>query len=291
MPPTRRPPPFRPPDSVMMTFRRNSSLRQLLKTKIQASALIRQRWFTFPDLEKIVRHIIRIEQCYDKHNANILLPNEELERALGVWGLDLSQLGNFLSVHLINEQGPVDSFKPQTETNPYFVPPLYREDYGILPSPCLLQQIHQMENTTDLATVPGSREFSIGENFRKLLKLPPKNTFTFKNIIEATLRYITHHQTDFFDFRNTDICHCKGTELQRIFQVYAFSRDQVSSLVKLQLITTSPKEQSTEDKNGTQLQTTPTPPDKHPEPPKGVETNTLNVRTQSRDGNPGPEAP
>lgn len=163
-----------------------------------------------------LRQVISREKLYDPNNTTVIICSKDLELALGV---------KFLHVTEIR-----DVVLQQMETKPELAsltPPLSQPGGQPL-------QVQAVKFDID-------GRYWVKPLFLKVLRMveacnKTQVVFTYREITSHLSQYIMNNKAKFFDERNIKIAHVENDPLGLAFGVKAFHRTQVQSLLRNQLI-------------------------------------------------------
>ena len=180
-----------------------------------------------------LKNIISSEKLFDINNPNIILCDESLDLALNVKALHVSELQEQIckQLHLVNYA----KLKPEKPS-----PQLQEQAHPIIPSwasntaPTIPTRIQPPKpfNTNG--------QYEVTPALLKALQTveqvdPDQTTFYYKDVSNILSRYIIANKEKLFDLRNIRIALVQDDPLGQAFGVKAFSRTQVTSLLRSQL--------------------------------------------------------
>ena len=214
-------------------FRPNSRLQRFINFRGKCNKTL----FTFREVLVSLRDIILEEGLYDKRNPSVILCSEELEAALNMKALHITEIRNVVLKHLflinpnlaladVSQISSQDHFKIVT-SNPESVTLAAQKLAGI------------SGKSTIRASEPSSTFTCKPEFLRVMQTLPNVNkdqrVFSYEEIVMNLSSYIMNKKHQFFDTRNVKLAMVKDDILGKAFGVDAFHRCQVHNLLRGQL--------------------------------------------------------
>ena len=199
-------------------------------------------------VQMALKSIISSRKLFDPENPTIILCDESLEKALNVKALHVSQLKD----QVCQQFHPINPHQHQPTTNKIPVPKLQDLANPILPS--------WASNTANAvkARVQAVQPFDINGQYEissALLKVlrtlddvnPNQTIFSYRAVSNLLSRYLITNMKKLFDMRNIQIALVQSDALGYAFGVKAFSRSQVTSLLRYQLTLVHSSNKNNED--------------------------------------------
>ena len=214
-------------------FRPNSRLYRFINFRRKCNKSL----FTFKEVLVSLRDIILEEGLYDERNPSVILCSPELEAALNMKALHITEVRNVVLKHLflinpnlalvdVSQITSQDHFKIVT-SNPESVTLAAQKLAGI------------SSKSIIKATEPSSTFTCKPEFLRVMQTLPNVNkdqrVFSYEEIVMNLSSYIMNKKHQFFDTRNVKLAMVKDDILGKAFGVDAFHRCQVHNLLRGQL--------------------------------------------------------
>ena len=215
-------------------FKANSKLHHYITRKGGGHKTL----FTLAEILTILRETIRGEGQYDETNPSIIVCSQDLESALDMKALHVTEIRNLVLKHLINWsnkdcQTPARDIKEERTTSP---------KQNLIPT----QRLIHTANMTTTIKVNKHAEVTCKPKFLSVLQSltnyvdKNKTTFTFEETTTLLSIYILKNKDKFFDKRNIKLAMVKGDPLGEAFGVNTFHRCQVNNLLRGQLIPLNP---------------------------------------------------
>lgn len=171
-----------------------------------------------------MRSLISTERLYDANNTTVIICSLELEKALGMKSLHVTEVRDVVLTQM-------EVLQPE-----------------LLAS---LPESHPAETVRNNAPVGGQQQpagkfdvngrFYVKPHFLRVLRTvqgidKSQILFSYKEVTSYLSQYILDHKDRFFDDRNIKIAHVENDLLGVAFNVKAFHRTQVTTLLRNQLI-------------------------------------------------------
>lgn len=196
-------------------FKNNSTLHQYLKHKINNL----KEFNTLREILTFLKHIIKNEKMFDDTNPAIILCSKDLETALNMKALHVTEIRDVVVCHL------------------YALPYRLQRLLGVVKKPfrepfqnCEIKNkptIYQNENN----------RFTLTPDFYKVFEpVVDKKIFSYSEITKMLSDYILSNKEKFFDPRNIKVALVENDPLGIAFQVKSFHRCQVTSLLRKQIL-------------------------------------------------------
>jgi len=202
------------------TFVPGAPLRDYLEEKDPEGGYEEGRVTSLLEVVCSMKNIIKNEKLFDEKNPKVVICDSDMEKAL-----DRPGFGRFELSEIICSQM---TMLPEKE------PKKKRVGEEIT---CTSRKF---------GLIKGSSRFKIKRKFRAMLKTLPEfkkkqKTFAYGELCNFTSAYIHKNKKTLIDERHIPMCFCKNDLMGRAFKVNAFHRDQVSSMIRSQLVAISPK--------------------------------------------------
>ena len=213
-------------------FKPTSKLHSFVTSKTR----INKSLFTLAEILTILKDAIRGEGLYDEKNPSIILCSRDLEEALNMKALHVTEIRDLVLNHLTKLES--DEF-------------LKRHCDSVTPAPApnnpvsATQRLIQTANISTHVVTDKKAKFTCKPKFLAVLRTLPetdknKLVFTYEEATLLLSTYILKHKNRFFDNRNIKLAMVKGDLLGEAFGVSAFHRCQVNNFLRDQLIPYSP---------------------------------------------------
>ena len=203
---------------------------------------INKSLFTLAEILTILKDAIRGEGLYDEKNPSIILCSRDLEEALNMKALHVTEIRDLVLSHLIKLES--DEF-------------LKRHCDNVVPAPIAnntssqdqlvsaTQRLIQSARISTHVITDKYAKFTCKPKFLAVLRTLPetnknKLVFTYEEATRLLSTYILKHKNRFFDNRNIKLAMVKGDLLGEAFGVSAFHRCQVNNFLRDQLIPYNP---------------------------------------------------
>lgn len=214
-----------------------------LKSFIKRKRGFDKKVFTLQDLLLELKFIISQEKLFDEKNVSIIVCSQELEEALNVKALHVSQFRNQILTQLVmvNE----DDSTPQWQC--------WERGRGQKTRPIkgAARRCIYEANISVNRVVNSDCRFSCKEKLLLLIRTLPEidknqTVFSYKEIAALVSRYIITHKQRLFDRRNVRVCIVTNDPLGAIFELNYFHRCQFPNLLMKQLIPVTKNDQPTD---------------------------------------------
>jgi hypothetical protein len=234
------------------TFKVNAPLKNYIRLKTNS---MREN-YTLAELLTILKNVIADEELYDHRNHAIILCNSELEAALDLPGMHVTELRECVYRQIVElpeeYQNPVpiqqhnqsvSEILPQETANEPTTSTIDSEVEIIEPRIC--SKVYSNKNA----------RFRLKPDFYDLLSVVPsfdktQTLFAYDEVTELLSKYILSKKDSIFDLRHVKLALVKNDPLGKVFAVDAFHRLQVTSMLRKQLIYVL--DVSSEDSSSTQ---------------------------------------
>ena len=232
----------------LFKFKINSTLKPYI-TRITR---VEKNIYSLAEVLTILKNKIRQEGMFDENNPSIILCSRQLEYALNMRALHVTEVRNLVLLQLDElpdqislRQIPVHSessglsslYRPQ-QTPPSHINSIGNSASPTTSGPSLMRDVNQDNSFY----TNKDRRFTLKPNFLKVIQSvlnPDKKDQTLFSYEELTLllsKYILSNKNKFFDQRNIKLAMVHDDPLGTAFGVQAFHRCQVNNLLKSQLI-------------------------------------------------------
>jgi hypothetical protein len=215
-------------------FKKGSPLQKYLQTKVRQK-IYNEVPIILEKLLRYLKYIIKKETLFDQLNPAIILCDSDLEAALNMKALHAMEIKNCVLPQLVLVT-PFHSEKISLK-QPYYTietrNSIKQQYYNKLYTKKQVKQ--QMQQCT----------FKECYRLKPLLKIALKRmpsfphhqrTFNYTEICNYLSRYIVHYRNELFDQRNIYLCMVHNDPLGKAFNVNAFHRCQVTSLLRRNII-------------------------------------------------------
>ena len=219
-------------------FKPNSKLHSFVTQK----SGINKSLFTLAEVLTVLKHAIRGEGLYDEKNPSVILCSQELEEALNMKALHVTEIRDLVLSHLIKLES--DDFLKKHCDN--VTPAPSANDTSTRQHPVsATQHLIQSANISTRVINDKRAKFTCKPKFLAVLRTMPetdkhKLVFTYEEATLLLSTYILKHKARFFDNRNIKLAMVKGDLLGEAFGVSAFHRCQVNNFLRDQLIPYEP---------------------------------------------------
>ena len=214
-------------------------MQPYLYQKYPTENIFERTYFYIETVLMWIRAVIASESLCDENNAAMVLCDPDLEEALQVRALHLNEIRNKVLDQLVLETD-------ENANVPFPTPPPPPLHPRILPrgAPAMDRPKGLHERPT---IIPPNMPIRLSERFKlKPLFLDVLRTldtvendreiFMYEELSKFLSQYILNHKQTFFDLRNIKAVVCDGDPLGVAFNVRAFHRTQVMTLLRLMLI-------------------------------------------------------
>jgi len=206
-------------------FRSDAKLHPFLAMKTPDMIKANKVEYTLFTVLSAMRSLISSERLYDANNTTVIICSPELEGALGMKSLHVTEVRDVVLTQMEVLQPELLASLPES------------------------QPVEQVRNNAVGGTQPqnGNVKFDVNGRFyvkphflrvlRKVAVVDKSQIlFTYKEVTSYLSQYILDNKDRFFDDRNIKIAHVEQDILGIAFNVKAFHRTQVTTLLRNQLI-------------------------------------------------------
>jgi len=201
-----------------------------------------KRFFTLAEILSTLRDAIRGEGLYDEKNPSIIICSSDLERALDMKALHVTEIRDLVLSHMIR-------IEDEAFLSRYFSQSTHStNNVSVSISQSSVSPAQRLIHTANISTqvvTDKQAKFKVKPKFLEVLRSLPstdqkKTIFTYEEVTLLLSTYILEHKNKFFDTRNIKLAIVKGDPLGEAFGVTAFHRCQVNNLLRAQLIPYDP---------------------------------------------------
>ena len=212
---------------TLFTFNHQSKLKEYLTAKTKVD----KTFYKLGEVLTFLKNIIREEKQFDTSNPSIIVCDRELEMALDVKALHVTEVRDRVLSQMTKVPEPDIAKIPHTELC---------ADSRIRWSAQTPKTINSVSISVNIPTDENAR-FTLKPDFMKVLHSVPgadteQTIFSFGEVAALLSKYILSRKNDIFDPRNIKVALVEGDILGTCFQVRAFHRCQINNLIKKQLI-------------------------------------------------------
>jgi len=217
-------------------FKPGSPLQKYLKTKMPEKYNFMT--FTFANLLSDLKYIIKKEFLFDILNPSIIICDSDLEAALNIKALHVTEVRDCVLTQL-ERVSPFQSKKPSLKRLCYAIETRSAKKQRYFNE--LNQSKNKANQQMPQKTFQEAESYRLKPLLRIALKRMPsfpchQRTFKYNEICNYLLKYIISYKNDLFDERNIRICMVHNDPLGKAFNVKAFHRCQVTSLLRRNII-------------------------------------------------------
>jgi len=219
-------------------FKPSSKLYYFVRSK----GGVNKTLFTLAEILTILKDAIRGEGLYDEKNPSIIMCSGDLEAALDMKALHVTEIRDLVLKHLVKIDN--DAFlarycREHGQPNPNNV------SNNPIPVSAAAQRLIHTANISTNVVLDKKAKFTCKPKFLLVLRTMPdvdknKTVFTYEEVTLLLSTYILRNKQRFFDTRNIKLAMVKGDLLGDAFGVNAFHRCQVNNLLRGQLIPYNP---------------------------------------------------
>ena len=250
--------------NALFRFKPQSKLKSYLTNKTG----IGKTYYTLGEVLTILKNIIRGEGQFDKDNPSIILCSSELEEALNIKALHVTEIRDLILSHLIKVPDHMlrqvaNDHSNTTITNPPRIvvdddgPPENRER----PHPQINRmRIFRTQNPLAAVDIARQDRFHVKKEFLDVLKTLPgvnlqQQSFTFEEITNLFSKYMLSKQDELFDDRNIKVALIENDPLATALGMKSFHRCQANIILRAQLIPATPSSTTRQAETDTQTTT------------------------------------
>ena len=209
-------------------FKRYSPLQPYIKRKINED----NNQACLATILNQLKNIIKREGLFDFRNPSIILCSEELDQAIGMRALHVTEIRELVLSHLqLVKESTIPP--PDLPLSSYTASATIRNSASSIGLP-----LHRNVLPDDYNL---NTQFNLKEKFRACLETVPtfnkeQTNFTIPQVSDLLSNYITMKKNELFDPRNIKLALVRNDPLGEAFGVSAFHRTQVQALLRTQLI-------------------------------------------------------
>ena len=236
--------------NTLFKFAPHSKLKSYLTNKTRVD----KTYYTLGELLTILKDIIRGEGQFDRDNPSMILCSSELEEALNMKALHVTEICKLVLSHLIKipdhmlRKAANDQPIGTTIVNP---PRIVVDDRG---PPRNQERTHteldrmrvfRTQNPLMAINIARQDRFYVKKEFLEVMRTLPdvdlqQQSFTFEEITDLFSKYMLSKQDELFDVRNIKVALIQDDPLAAAFGMKSFHRCQVNILLRAQLIPATP---------------------------------------------------
>lgn len=194
-------------------FKNNSTLYQYLKNKINNF----KEFYTLREILKFLKDIIVRENMFDDTNPAIILCSKDLETALNMKALHVTEMKEVVLWQL------------------YPLPDNFQHFLGAVTKP---KPVQNCKRKNDDIYQNENNRFTLTPAFYKVFEpvVNNKKIFSYSEIVEMLSAYIISNKEKFLEPRNIKVALVENDPLGIAFGVKSFHRCQVTSLLRKQIL-------------------------------------------------------
>lgn len=212
------------------TFIEHSTLQEYLTHKPGPINWSKRHW-DLVDIMNVLEECIQNEKMYDKNNPIIVILSPELEDILNVKFCSIYDLPDYLERHFVQRHfGKIKWNHAETKQK---MPRWARRDAKALVK---INSVPRDFDTTASYKLSPKLKKALQKKIKPVLD-PKRNVFEYKEITEALSIYLRDMENNILvDYRSIRVANITKDPLKKAFSCNFFSRDQVSDLLRSQLI-------------------------------------------------------
>ena len=189
--------------------------------------------YTLAEILTMLKDVIRREGMFDSANPSVILCSRDLEEALNMRALHVTEVRDLVLSHIIK----VSDQSLREEHNQKVSDEAPR---GPIPAPTSLRVIKTVNISTVIFTNKNAK-FTLKPKFLRVIQSVPdidmeQTVYTYGEVCLLLSKYMLSKSDEIFDQRNVRLALVSGTLLGEAFGVTAFHRCQVNNLLRGQLI-------------------------------------------------------
>jgi len=226
------------------TFKVNAPLKNYIRLKTNS---MREN-YTLAELLTILKNVIADEELYDHRNHAIILCNSELEAALDLPGMHVTELRECVYRQIVElpeeYQNPVpvsasvSEILPQETVSEPTTSTVGAQSTVGSEVQIIDQTVRRISNKIYSNT---NARFELKPDFRDVLSLVPgfehhRTLFSYDEITALLSTYLLSRKESIFDSRHIKLALVKNDPLGKAFDVDCFHRCQVTSMLRKQII-------------------------------------------------------
>eukprot|EP00092_Neocalanus_flemingeri_P016377 GFUD01017726.1.p1 GENE.GFUD01017726.1~~GFUD01017726.1.p1 ORF type:complete len:350 (+),score=74.25 GFUD01017726.1:187-1236(+) len=218
-----------------------------LKTFLIHKTGVEDPCYSLAEILTILKDVIRGEGLFDEANPSVILCSEELEEALNMKALHVTEIRDLVlsQVTKVPDQTREKSTQSINNFKSNNIQVSTESDNQVLQNPVHPKMKNCQQRNANISTVVVSDQlakFTLKPKFLKVVQtvpgMDPKQTsFSYEEITSLLSKYILSRKDQIFDKRNLKLALVGKDPLGEAFGVKAFHRCQVNILIRTQLIT------------------------------------------------------
>ena len=234
----------------LFKFKPLSKLKQFIAERTK----VRKTYYTLAEILTILKNVIRSERMFDSRNPSVILCSPELERALNMKALHVTEIRGLvlLQTTKVEDQTlkkfthmiPNDDL--QSDLNAELK---HTKNDDRKPQPL---KVIKVTNIPAAIFTDKNARFNLKPKFLKVIHSIPnvnleQNIFSYEEITLLVSKYIILKKNDIFDPRNIKVALVGNDIIGDAFEVQAFHRCQINNLIRNQLIPINSTDRSNEN--------------------------------------------
>jgi len=258
------------------TFAEGSELHHYLAKKLPKRVTLSHRVYSLHQVLVSLRDVMKEADLFDRKNPCVVVCDQELEKALDVKAVHLSQMRDYVLKQMTKGSAMVNGVWQQLM--PHDLPIGVSGSGGGVASDAMNRESDVVTSSTTSSgcengaaaifklssprengkgkgvesggakngspkgiAVDTNGSYRVRRPFRKVLRNLPgvekdKSVFSYKELVGHLSQYILVNKDRLFDSRNSMVVLCRGDLLGKAFGIQAFHRSQVTSFLRKQLL-------------------------------------------------------
>eukprot|EP00092_Neocalanus_flemingeri_P026852 GFUD01029108.1.p1 GENE.GFUD01029108.1~~GFUD01029108.1.p1 ORF type:complete len:726 (+),score=117.49 GFUD01029108.1:126-2303(+) len=226
--------------NTLFKFQPLSKLKRFLISKTG----VEKTYYSLAEILTILKDVIRGEGMFDEANPSVILCSEDLEEALNMRALHVTEIRDLVLSHItkVPDQSLREKFTQAINIcRANTINVARNQPYSQVPAPVLPPRIIRTANISTAVFTDKNAKFTLKPKFLKVVRTVPGNdpdkiVFTYEEVTLLLSKYILSRKDKIFDPRNIKLALVATDPIGEAFGVKAFHRCQVNNLLRSQLI-------------------------------------------------------
>jgi len=225
--------------NTLFKFQPLSKLKRFLISKTG----VEKTYYSLAEILTILKDVIRGEGMFDEANPSVILCSEDLEEALNMRALHVTEIRDVVLSHItkVPDQSLRDKFSQNINICRTNINVSRNEHSNQVSAPASIPRIIRTANISTAVFTDKNAKFTLKPKFLKVVRTVPdinpmKTVFTYEEVTLLLSKYILSRKDQIFDPRNIKLALVTNDPIGEAFGVKAFHRCQVNNLLRSQLI-------------------------------------------------------
>jgi len=201
---------------------------------------VEKTYYTLAEILTILKDVIRGEQQFDENNPSVILCSRDLEEALNMKALHVTEIRDLVLNHItkVPDQTLRDTFTQSVNIN---INATRNVTNSQAPPAVVPPRVIRTATISTAVFTDKNAKFTLKPKFLDVVRRvpntdPKKIVFTYEEVTLLLSKYILARKDKIFDPRNIKLALVANDPIGEAFGVKAFHRCQVNNLLRSQLI-------------------------------------------------------